>query len=83
MKNDDLYYLGNRDNPPIRFTVESGDRTIIQELHWDADANELLEAFYTAMVGLTFSPSGVLQAMQEFVNNKTPIDEGGDYESDK
>jgi len=28
------------------------------------------------MVGMTFMPDGILQAMEDFVNERKPIDEG-------
>jgi len=78
--NEDPYYLGNFECPPTKFTVQTGHRTIIQELPWDAGADDLCDAFYTALVGMTFHPDGIIQAMKEFVEERTPEEEIDDGE---
>ena len=76
---DSEYYMGNREELPTILQIKTSHAVITQELPWDAGADELVQAFYTAMVGMTFVPDGILQAMEEFVNERKPIDEG-DYE---
>lgn len=73
---DSEYYMGNRDELPTILQVKTGHGVITQELSWDAGADELCQAFYTALVGMTFVPEGILQAMEDFVNERKPIDEG-------
>lgn len=73
---DSEYYMGNRDELPTILQVKTGHGVITQELPWDAGADELCQAFYTALVGMTFVPEGILQAMEDFVNERKPIDEG-------
>lgn len=74
------YYLGNYEQKPIIFQVKTNETVISQELPWDVGVDELCHAFYTALVGMTFPSSGILQAMEDFVNDHKPIDEG-DYET--
>ena len=76
---DSEYYMGNREELPTILQIKTSNAVITQELPWDAGADVLIHAFYTAMVGMTFAPDGILQAMEDFVNEKKPIDEG-DYE---
>jgi len=70
MKNKDYvdspYYLGNQDCPPTVVTVQTGNATIRQELPWDVGSDDLIQAFYTAMIGMTFTPKGAVEAMYEW-----------------
>ena len=70
------YYMGNRDELPTILTLKNSNGVITYELPWDAGADEILNAVYSGMVGLTFDPDGILEAMQDFVNNHKKIDEG-------
>ena len=73
---DSEYYMGNREELPTILTLKNGNSIITFELPWDADANDILNAVYSGMVGLTFNPDDVLQAMQNFVDDHKKIDEG-------
>lgn len=72
MKTEDPYYLGNQDCLPTKITFQTSYATITQELPWDAGADDILQAVYTAMVGMTFHPNGVLEAMKEFAEERLP-----------
>jgi len=73
---DSEYYMGNRDELPTILTLKNSNGVITFELPWDAGADGILNAVYSGMIGLTFNPDGVLQAMQDFVNDHKKIDEG-------
>ena len=73
---DSEYYMGNRDELPTILSLKNSNGVITYELPWDAGANEIINAVYSGMVGLTFSPDGILEAMQDFVNDRKKIDEG-------
>lgn len=72
---DSEYYMGNREELPTILTLKNGNSVITYELPWDTGADEILNAVYSGMVGLTFNPDDVLQAMQDFVNDHKRIDE--------
>ena len=72
---DSEYYMGNKKELPTILQIKTSNAVITQELHWDAGADQLIQAFYTAMVGMTFVPKGILQAMEDFVNEQKQIDE--------
>lgn len=69
------YYMGNREQLPTIVTFKSHNNVITYELPWDADANDILNAVYSGMVGLTFNPDDVLQAMQNFVDDHKKTDD--------
>jgi len=73
---DSEYYMGNRDTLPTILTLKNSNGIITYELPWDVSADEILNAVYSGMVGLTFSPDGILEAMQNFVVDHKKIDEG-------
>lgn len=75
LKNSE-YYMGNNEQLPTIVTFKNHTNVITYELPWDAGAIEILNAVYSGMVCLTFSPDGILQAMQDFVNDHKKIDEG-------
>ena len=72
---DSEYYMGNREELPTILTLKNSNSIITFELPWDVNADEILNAVYSGMIGLTFNPDDVLQAMQDFVNNHKKIDE--------
>ena len=41
--------------------------------NWDAGADEIIEAFYSMMVGLTFPETTVLRAMKEFAEDRLEV----------
>lgn len=67
MKNNDPYYLGNDTMLPSKLIVKTTDKSIEQELHWDASMGDFVDAFYTAMIGIGFHPDAVVGGMEEFV----------------
>lgn len=73
---DSEYYMGNSEQLPTVITFKNSNGIITFELPWDAGTDEILNAVYSGMVGLTFSPDGILKAMQDFVNDNKKIDEG-------
>ena len=73
---DSEYYMGNREQLPIILSLKNSNGVITYELPWDAGADDIINAVYSAMVGMTFSPEGILEAMQDFVNDHKKIDEG-------
>ena len=75
LKNSE-YYMGNHEQLPTIVTFKNHTNVITYELPWDAGADEILNAVYSGMVCLTFKPDGILQAMQDFVNDHKKIDEG-------
>ena len=46
---DSVYYNGNCDFPPVTLEIESMGIKSSIELHWDANGNDLVEAFYTLL----------------------------------
>lgn len=70
------YYMGNCNTLPTIITFKNRTNVITYELPWDAGADMILNAVYSGMIGLTFSSDGILQAMQDFVNEHKKIDEG-------
>jgi len=66
MKENDPYYLGSPDCPPTRITFQTGDSTIIQEVPWDASAEDILTAVHAAMIGMTFLNTTVIHAMRDY-----------------
>ena len=63
---EDPYYLGNRDYPPIQITFKTHERTITQEVPWDAGPDEILRAVHAAMVGMTYMDHTVVHAMRDY-----------------
>ena len=70
------YYMGNQNTLPTIITFKSHTNVITYELPWDVGAYEVLNAVYSGMIGLTFNSDGILQAMQDFVDDHKKIDEG-------
>jgi hypothetical protein len=77
MRNNDPYYLGNDTMLPTKLIVKTTDKTIEQDLHWDVSTDEMLNAFYTAMIGIGFHPDAVIDGMEEFVQ----IHKNDEYET--
>ena len=77
MKNDDPYYLGNDTMLPSKLIVKTTDKSIEQDLHWDANIGNFVDAFYTAMIGIGFHPDAVIGGMEEFLQ----IHKNDEYET--
>lgn len=69
------YYMGNHDTLPFIITFKSHTNVITYELPWDTGADDIINAIYSAMIGMTFSPEGILEAMQDFIDEHKKIDE--------
>jgi hypothetical protein len=54
---------------PVVVTVSNKNHKITQELPWDCNSEDLLQAIYTAAVGITFNPQDFLRAMRDFAND--------------
>lgn len=54
----------------VVLTLKNEYKTISVELPWDANIEDLLEAFYGGMVGLTFHPAGIVRFMREWCDEK-------------
>jgi len=73
----------SKENGPVVITFDHDEVKITQELPWDADAATIIQAVYTAMIGMTFYPDGVIRAMQEFVEEHKQVEEWlRDYDED-
>ena len=77
MKNNDPYYLGNDTMLPSKLIVKTTDKSIEQDLYWDANMDNFVDAFYTAMIGIGFHPDTVIDGMEEFVQ----IHKNDEYET--
>lgn len=66
------YYLGNCDCPPTILQIKTGNTVITQELPWDASMEDMVHAFYTACVGITFLPETILEGMRDYAESNLP-----------
>ena len=73
MKEDNPYYLGNRDNPPTQLVFEYSGVEITQELPWEVSYRDLCHAFYTCLASI-FDSQQVLQVMYNFGTKKITQD---------
>ena len=69
------YYLGNRDCVPTLLSLKTDNKVINIELPWDAGLDDLLDAFYGALVSMTFHPEIVIEGMYEYSKEKLPKEE--------
>lgn len=69
MKEDNPYYLGNRDYPPTQFIFETKNQVFTQELSWDVSTQDLCHAFYTACASM-YDSELVLKTMYAFGNKE-------------
>lgn len=59
-----------QENKFTRLTLEQSDKKITWEVPYeDATGEDLVQAFYSLMIGLTFLPTTIRQSMQEFVED--------------
>lgn len=56
-----------------RLTLEQSDKKIVWEVPYeDVDGTEdMMQAIYTIMIGMTFTPSTVFASMGNFINEKS------------
>lgn len=52
-------------------TLEANGIKSTHELAWDTTVDEVVNAFYAAMVGITFTPNQVITAMKQFVKDNS------------
>jgi hypothetical protein len=65
---------------PTIFSVEHLGTKITFELPWDAGMQDLLDAFYTMCIGISFCPSVIVDGMKEFVESKEEFVESKEEE---
>jgi hypothetical protein len=65
---DSPYYLGNRDCVPTLLSIKTADTQVNIELPWDVSIEDLINAFYSACIGITYQPKTVLQNMKDFAD---------------
>lgn len=68
------YYLGNREMKPVIIEAKNSHVCISQELPWDANGEDLMNAFYTMGVGLGFDSESLLYEMKTFAEEHTTND---------
>lgn len=56
-----------------RLTLEQSDKKIVWEVPYeDVDGtDDMMQAIYTIMIGMTFTPSTVFASMGNFINEKS------------
>jgi len=64
------YYLGNRDCVPTMVSLKTSDTQVNIELPWDVSIEDLINAFYSACIGITYQPQTVLRCMKEFAEER-------------
>lgn len=64
--------MGGSVQEPFVISVSKNGKTITQELLWDATTYELIQAFYTAAIGVSFVPEDVAETMVRFGNDNLP-----------
>lgn len=67
------YYMGNKECVPTTLSIKTFDKVVNIELPWDVSTPDLVHAFYTAAVGVTFIETDVLKCMKEFVESRENI----------
>ena len=55
------------DTKPTILSIEHNGNKFTAELPWDADMEDLTNAFYTLCIGATFQPTTVIRGMKEFL----------------
>jgi hypothetical protein len=59
-----------QENKFTRLTLEQSDKKITWEVPYeDATGEDLVQAFYSLMIGMTFLPTTIRQSMKEFVED--------------
>ena len=65
-------------NEPFKMTVESDGKKFTAELPWDATLDDILDAFVSQMIGLTWQPDTIASALAEKAESLredfTPLD---------
>ena len=56
------------ENKKTIVTFESNGDKMTFEMPWDATIDEVCHAFYTACIGMGFTPNTVVHAMKEFAD---------------
>ena len=58
------------ENDKTILTFESNGNKIIYEMPWCVGMEELLDAFYSGCIGITFAPETILKNMKEYAEEK-------------
>lgn len=65
--------IADRDQKFTRLTLEKPDMKIVFERPFtDVNETELLEGFFTLMIGMGFTPDSVYRCMDSFLVNYAP-----------
>lgn len=79
---DSPYYLGNRENPPVKITIQTGYQTVSDELPWDVGSDDIMRSIYGMLVTFGFPEIGTLNAMKEFAEEKLEVLEPQEEETE-
>lgn len=67
------YYHGNDDTLPIMLQAKSRYGNISMELPWDANLDNICQAFFAMCIGLSYPADSILNAMKEFAHEELDI----------
>jgi len=89
-KNEPLYNMYNETkNTVITFHDQTNNYKVVQEVNWDADVNTMINAFKTALLGMTFVESSIVRGMEEYIHEYYLLhpeerngEEGEEYEDE-
>lgn len=59
----------NIENENTILTIEHAGNKFSAEMNWDADMDDLLDAFYGACVACTWNPKTILEGMRDYAEN--------------
>lgn len=62
--------MGNTENNKTVISLEHDGCKHTSELPWDANLNDLLNAFFGLCVSATFYPNSILECMKEFAEER-------------
>ena len=60
------------DTKPTILSIEHNGNKFTAELSWDADMEDLTNAFYTLCIGATFPHTLVIRGIKEFLEEMDP-----------
>ena len=58
------------ENSPTKLIIEHADNKITAELPWDANLDDLLDAFYGLCVAHTYHPISILTHMEDWLRER-------------
>lgn len=59
--------IGDFENKPTRLCLTHSDNTHTSEMSWDANVDDLLQAFYGLAIAAGWNPKAILNGMYEFI----------------